>query len=49
MKDEYDFSIADRFVETNNMFIIDHTLIWYLQALDWVFVDELIVDAVNRV
>ncbi|PCH71376.1 MAG: 1,4-beta-xylanase [Bacteroidales bacterium] len=40
---EFDFSLADRFVEfgeQNNMFITGHTLIWHSQAPAWLFVDK---------
>ena len=41
--DEYDFNLADKYVEfgvKNHMFIIGHTLIWHSQTPDWVFEDE---------
>lgn len=39
---KFDFKLADQFVafgETNNMFMIGHTLIWHSQAAPWFFVD----------
>lgn len=42
-KGEYDFSVADKFVdfgEQNNMFIIGHTLVWHSQTPDWFFTDD---------
>jgi endo-1,4-beta-xylanase len=41
--DVYDFAPADRYVEfgrKNNMFVVGHTLVWFHQTPDWVFVDE---------
>lgn len=41
--EEYDFEAADKFVEfgeTNDMFIIGHTLVWHSQTPDWVFRNE---------
>jgi endo-1,4-beta-xylanase len=40
--DQYDFSAADRYVEfgqTNNVFIVGHTLVWHNQTPKWVFQD----------
>jgi endo-1,4-beta-xylanase len=40
---EYDFTVADRFVELaeeNNMYIIGHVLIWHSQTPVWVFRDD---------
>lgn len=40
---EYDFTLADQFVEfgqTNGMAIIGHTLVWHSQTPDWVFQDD---------
>ena len=40
---EFDFSLADRFVEfgeENGMRIIGHVLIWHSQAPDWFFKDD---------
>ncbi len=40
---KFDFDAADRFVEygeTNDMFIIGHTLVWHSQAPDWIFTDK---------
>ena len=42
-EDEFDFSLADKFVEfgeENNMHIHGHTLIWHSQVPDWFFVDK---------
>jgi endo-1,4-beta-xylanase len=41
--EEYDFELADRFVEVGekkNMFIIGHTLVWHSQTPRWVFEDS---------
>ena len=41
--DLYNFDSADRFVdlgETNDMFIVGHTLVWHNQVPDWVFENE---------
>ena len=41
--EEYDFELADRFVEVGekkNMFIIGHTLVWHSQTPQWVFEDS---------
>ena len=43
LPDQYDFSMADRYVEfgqTNGMFIVGHTLVWHSQTPRWVFADE---------
>lgn len=40
---EFDFSLADRFVDfgtKNNMHMVGHTLLWHSQAPDWFFVDS---------
>jgi len=40
---QYDFALPDRYVafgETNQMFIIGHTLVWHSQTPAWVFQDE---------
>lgn len=40
--DQFDFSLADRFVEfgeKNGMFIVGHTLVWHEQTPAWVFED----------
>jgi endo-1,4-beta-xylanase len=40
---EYDFELADRFVELgkkNHMFVVGHALLWHEQIPDWVFRDE---------
>jgi len=62
--DKYDFTVADRLVEvgdSNNMFVIGHTLVWHSQLAPWVFkrtetgdpaVDTLLVDSltlINRI
>ena len=42
-KGEFDFALADQFVEfgeSNNMFVIGHTLIWHSQLAGWFFVDD---------
>lgn len=39
----FDFEQADRFVgfaESNNMFIVGHSLVWHSQTPDWLFVGE---------
>jgi len=41
--DRYNFEPVDRFVEfgeRNRMFMIGHTLVWFHQTPDWVFLDE---------
>jgi endo-1,4-beta-xylanase len=43
VKDRYNFSDADRYVEfgvKNKMFIVGHTLIWHKQTPKWVFEDN---------
>lgn len=40
---EYNFEPADRYVEfgeTEDMFIVGHTLVWHSQTPDWVFQDD---------
>lgn len=40
---KYNFDAADRFVEfgeKNKMFVVGHTLVWFHQTPDWVFLDE---------
>ncbi|HEY4786200.1 MAG TPA: endo-1,4-beta-xylanase [Bacteroidales bacterium] len=42
-EDEYDFALADQFVEfgeKNNLFVTGHTLIWHGQLARWFCVDE---------
>jgi len=41
--DQYDFSAADRYIafgQSNNMFIVGHTLVWHEQTPKWVFQDD---------
>ena len=40
---EFDFSMADRFVEfgeANDMYIVGHCLVWHSQTPDWFFTDS---------
>jgi endo-1,4-beta-xylanase len=42
-ENQFDFREADKFVafgESNNMFVIGHTLIWHSQSPSWFFVDK---------
>lgn len=42
-EDEFDFTLADQFVEfglQNNLFVTGHTLIWHSQAPRWFFTDS---------